>query len=47
MIKNKILDGKIIFKILKMGSKHFWFPNKFLFYKNYRTILKNCSKKLF
>ena len=37
MIKNKILDIKIIFKtylkILKIDSKYFRFPNKLLFYK--------------
>ena len=33
MIKNKELDIKIIFKILKIGLKYFKFPNKLLFYK--------------
>ena len=48
MIKNKILDIKIIFKIylkiLKIGQKYFKFSNKLLLYK----ILKNnYSQKLF
>ena len=43
MFKNKTLDIKIIFKILKMDLKHSRFPNKFLFYK----ISNNNFKKLF
>ena len=41
MVKNKILDIKIIFK----NIKNIFFSNQLLFYKNKKTILKNCSKK--
>ena len=47
MIKSKTLDIKFIFKtflkLLKIGEKHFWFPNGFLFHENQRIILKNYS----
>ena len=48
MIKNKTQGIKIIFKILKIGLKHFRFSNKLLFYKiYYKTVFKNHSQKLF
>ena len=47
MIKNKTLNIKFIFKILKTSLKHFKFQDRFLFYKNQRTTFKNCSQKLF
>ena len=47
MTKNKVVDIKIIFKayfkLLKIGQKHFRFPNKLLFYKT----PKNSFQKLF
>ena len=47
MIKNKILDIKIIFKIyLKISLKYFRFSNRFLFYKNYKTVLKILFLKI-
>ena len=46
MIKNKILNIKIIFKILKTSLKDFMFSNKLLFYKiYYKTVFKNHSQK--
>ena len=41
MITNKILDIKIIFKILK----YFRFSNRFLSYKIQKIFFKNCFKK--
>ena len=45
MIKNKVVDIKIIFKtylkILKVGSKHFRFQTYFYSTKHQRTIFKN------
>ena len=42
MIKNKILNIKIIFKIylktLKISLKHFKFSNRFLYYINQKII---------
>ena len=38
MITNKILDIKIIFKILK----YFRFSNRFLSYKIQKIFFKNC-----
>ena len=43
MIKNKILNIKIIFKILKTSKKYFKFPNRLLFYKT----LEKSFQKLF
>ena len=40
-----MLDIKIIFKNIKNKLKTFFFSNQFLFYKNKKTILKNCSKE--
>ena len=51
MIKNKILDIKIIFKpylkLLKTDLKYFRFLNKFFFTKHQIVVFKNCSQKLF
>ena len=52
MIKNKILNIKIIFKILKTSKKYFKFPNRLLFYKTLekkfsKTVLKNYFSELF
>ena len=51
MIKNKILNIKIIFKIylktLKISLKHFKFSNRFLYYINQKIIFKNYFLKLF
>ena len=51
MIKNKVLDIKIIFKIylkiLKINLKYSKFSNRLLFYKTLKNSLKKCSRKLF
>ena len=48
MTKNKILYIKIIFKIyLKISQKHFKFSNRYLFYKNQKTVFKSNFENLF
>ena len=45
--KNKILDIKIIFKIIKNKKKYFRVSNRLIFYKIHKTVFKNYFLLLF